>query len=206
MEVSVLQIPEGYMQDAKGSLIPIDMVKEIDKLRDSLVKEIAQKAAEMSSVLEGFKKKSMDDIEAFIDLSAEKYGVAMGGKKGNVTLTSFDGSLKLIRAMADKIVFDERLQVAKSLIDECIHEWTKETRSEIKTLIDTAFEVDKEGKINTGRVLGLRRLDITDPKWLKAMEAISDSITVASTQAYIRVYRRKDDGTYKLLNLDVAAL
>ncbi|HSV43255.1 MAG TPA: DUF3164 family protein [Candidatus Bathyarchaeia archaeon] len=199
-------VPQGYMKDHKGSLVPEDMVKEIDKLRDTLVRDIVSGASKLSSILSDFKAKALDDIEAFIGLSAEKYQVKYGGVKGNVTLTSFDGSHRIIRAISDRICFDEKLLVAKQLIDECFKEWTSGSRSEIKALIDMAFKVDKQGKINTERILGLHRLNITDAKWLKAMAAINESIMVSSSKAYIRVYQRNKNGGYDQINLDMAAL
>lgn len=69
-------------------------------------------------------------------------------------------------------------------------------------LINDAFSVDKEGKISTGKVLGLRRMDIKDPQWLKAMDAISDSIIVVDSKAYVRIYERDDNGKYQPISLD----
>ena len=37
-------IPDGYMRDAQNRLVPVDMVKDVDKARDQLVREIAGKA------------------------------------------------------------------------------------------------------------------------------------------------------------------
>ena len=37
-------IQDGYMQDAQGRLVPEGSVKDVDKARDSLVREIAGKA------------------------------------------------------------------------------------------------------------------------------------------------------------------
>ena len=76
----------------------------------------------------------------------------------------------------------------------------------IKALVTHAFQTDKEGKINTGRVLGLRQLKITDSDWLTAMQAITDSIKVASTKPYIRFYERNAQGGYDPINLDLAAV
>lgn len=199
-------LPEGYMQDSQGRLVPVDMVTEIDRCRDDLVLEIVAKATELSKVLADFKAGVMADIEAFVQLSAEKYGVKFGGKKGNVQLHSFDGEFRVVRAVSEYINFDERLQVAKELIDECIQDWSHGSRDEIKALINDAFYVDKQGKINTNRILGLRRLNISDPKWRQAMEAISESIQVSGSKSYVRIYKRQGDGSYKQINLDMAAL
>lgn len=197
---------EGYMENAQGHQVPLAQVHEIDKTRHELVMEKVAKAEAMRKALAALKAEIMDDVGAFIQLSAEKYEVKVGGNKGNVTLLSFDGKFKIVRQMAENITFDERLQAAKALIDECLRDWTKDARSEIQALIDQAFQVDKEGNLSTSRVLGLRRLKITDDRWLRAMQAIGDSIQVTGTKPYVRVYERKENGSYTAIPLDMAAV
>ena len=200
-------IPEGYMQDAKGALWPKETVREIDLVRDELVREIVARAKEQSEQLVKFKAGVFGDIEAFVQLSGEKYGVKMGGAKGNVSLLSFDGRYKLQRAVAESLAFDERLQIAKELIDQCIHEWSTGSRAEIRALVNDSFQVDKEGRVNAARILSLRRLEITDEKWNKAMQAISESIQVAGSKTYFRVYERiGDTDQYRPISLDIAAV
>lgn len=201
-----METPTGYMENAQGHLVPVEQIKGIDIARHELVMEKVQKAREMQEKLVQLKGEIMGDVEAFVALSAEKYGVQIGGTKGNVSLVSFDGKFKLVRQVQEHMSFDERLQAAKALIDECIKEWTEDSRGELKALINDAFQVDKEGRINTGRILGLRRLKITDPRWREAMEAISDSLQVTGSKAYCRLYERRSDGRYSAISLDIAAL
>ena len=99
------------------------------------------------------KTQLFSDLRDFLDLSASEYGTEYGGKKGNVSLFSYDGKLKVQIAIQDHIVFDERLQIAHNLIKECIHEWSEGSADEIMTLVNDAFQVDKEGKVSTPRVL-----------------------------------------------------
>ena len=200
-------IPAGYWRDGEGRLIPENMVKPIDRARDDLVRELVGKAKAASAVLADFKAKAFGDIGAFVEMSGEQYGVKLGGVKGNVTLLSFDGRFKIVRQIQEHLVFDERLQAAKQLIDECIKTGSEGSRDEIKALINDAFQVNKEGKINTARVLGLKRLNISDEKWLRAMQAIADSVQVAGSKPYIRIYERVGDtDQYQPISLDVAAV
>jgi len=200
-------IQDGYMQDAQGRLVPEGSVKDVDKARDQLVREIAGKAMALREAMKGFRDDVMGDVAAFVSLSAEQYGAKVGGNKGNLTLTSYDGRFKVQRSIAETLVFDERLQAAKELIDECITEWTEGSRDEIRALINDAFQVDSTGRINTGRVLSLRRLKINDDRWQRAMQAVSDSLQVAGSKAYLRIYVRRDgDGKYEPVSLDLAAL
>ena len=201
METAARQIPEGYMEDPQGRLVHMGTIREIDLMRDSLVKELVVNAKRMSNLIAEFKTAMLGDIEAFIDLSLERYGVAMGGGKGNVTLTSFDGKWKIKRAISEYLVFDEGLQAAKALIDECIHDWSGGASKEIMTLINDAFRVDKEGRVDTKRILGLRRLEIQDEKWKRAMAAIGESVQVAGSKTHVRVYERQGDGSYQHIPL-----
>ncbi len=200
-------IPAGYWQDASGSLIPESKIKDIDKLRHQVVTDLCLMAEKSRDGLADFKARAMQEVAALVSTSMEQYGVKAGGEKGNVTLISFDGRYKLVRSMQDKLTFGEQLMAAKALIDECVHEWAHNADDNIKVLVNHAFQTDKEGKINTGRVLGLRRLEIRDAKWQSAMQAIADSIQIASTKPYVRFYKRNDTtGEYESISLDVAAV
>ena len=200
-------IPAGYWQDASGSLIPESKIKDIDKLRHQVVTDLCLMAEKSRDGLADFKARAMQEVAALVSTSMEQYGVKAGGEKGNVTLISFDGRYKLVRSMQDKLTFGEQLMAAKALIDECVHEWALNADDNIKVLVNHAFQTDKEGKINTGRVLGLRRLEIRDAKWQSAMQAIADSIQIASTKPYVRFYKRNDTtGEYESISLDVAAV
>lgn len=195
-----------YMPDATGRLTPIAQIRPIDMARHELVLEKVAKAKALQKQLRDLKYELLDDIEAFVEMSAERYSVTLGGKKGNVTLASFDGAFQLTRQISEHLVFDEGLQAAKALIDECLRGWTQGSPSELRAIIDQAFQVDKEGRINTARILGLRRLDIADERWQRAMTAISESLQVTGTRSYVRVYERDVHGRYNAIPLDMAAL
>ncbi|EEO3128343.1 DUF3164 family protein [Salmonella enterica] len=202
-----LSAPEGYWIDARGVMTPADMVKQPDKDRDALVGEIIERALPLHKSLSEFKLSVFADTQAFRELSGELYGAKVGGEKGNMTLYSWDGVYKVQVAIAERLAFDERLQAAKSLIDECLKEWTEDSRPEVISLIDEAFQVDKEGEVSTSRILRLRRLDIQDERWLNAMRAINDAILVVGSKKYVRLYRRVgDNNQYEPISLDLAAV
>lgn len=200
-------IPEGYMQDSSGRLIPVSLIPDIDIQRHNLVLQIIESAKTLNEAITQFKGQTMGDIQGFMETSAEKYDKKLGGSKGNVTLMSFDGQYKIVRAISEKLVFDERLQIAKELIDKCIHRWTAGSVDEVKALVEHAFQTDKQGKINTARIFSLMKLEIRDPDWKQAMQAIRDSIKVEGSKSYIRIYERQADGKkYTQIPLDIAAI
>ena len=203
-----MNIPDGYMQNAQGHLVPVEQIAPIDLARDELVRDIVAKARVLQTAMIHFKSCTTNDIAAFVQLSAEAYGAELGGEKGNVTLSSFDGRYRVVRSMSDFMEFDERLQVAKQLVDKCILRWSRDSDSKLRALVLDAFQVDKKGKVNTGRVLRLTKLQIKDdPEWAAAMQAIIDSVGVASTKPYIRIYERVGSSdNWAPVALDIAAL
>ena len=56
------------------------------------------------------------------------------------------------------------------------------------------------------RVMNLIASKISDKKWVEAMSVISDSVQVASSKSYIRMYKRDEKGEYKQILLDFASL
>lgn len=196
-----------YRTNSYGHLVPIETIKPIDLLRDDTVSRIIAGAHKVQEQMRAFKEQAQSDIDAFVKLSAEQYEVKWGGKKGNLTLTSYDGKYKVLLAVSDNLNFDERLHIAKQLIDECIHEWTEGSNANIKALIEHAFQADKEGNINTARIFGLMRLKIDDAKWQDAMTALKDSIQITATSRYLRLYERVGNtDKYQQIPMDIAGL
>ena len=200
------EIPQGYLKNALGHLIPIQLISEIDKMRDHIVHEIVGKAEELAQLEQDFHDDTFGEIQAFTALSAEKYNVKLGGVKGNITLSSFDGSLQVKLAKADVMAFNENLEAARVLVDACIRRWAKGSNINIIALVDHAFQTDKEGKINLGRMYTLMRYEIDDAEWTQAMQALHDAIQPVNTKQYIRIYRRNDKGKMEQLALDMRRL
>ena len=203
--VQETEIPKGYVLNAQGHLVHKSALSDRDKECDKVVKLMIKKAKNVREELADFKMEAMLAMQNFIDFSAAEYDKPMGGKKGNVTIFSFDGRYKIQRSMQDSIVFDERLQIAKELIDDCLHRWAKGSRNEIKTIIGHAFQTDKEGNVSPARILGLKSHNFDDDTWKKAMQAITDSTQFIGSKPYIRFYERDDNGKYQPISLDIAA-
>jgi hypothetical protein len=196
-----------YLKNGEGHLVPKELVKEEHLLEDQLVRKIIGFAEDLSAQIDRFKGHTADDIGAFEALLAEKYGAPKRrGKKGNVTFFSYDGLLKVEVRLTDNLVFGAELQTAKLLIDECIGEWSADANAPIRLLVNKAFQVDQQGKINRNAILGLRNVEIDDDRWRRAMEAITASIRVIGTKTYFRFFRRGTvDCAWEPITVDLAA-
>lgn len=178
------------MPDAKGSLVPLELVKPQHRLQDETVRQIFAQADALAAEIAAFKAKAMGDVEALQQLLAERYGAKVGGAKGNLSLFSHDGLMRIQIQVADLIKFGPELQTAKALVDECAAEWLEGARAELRAIVLNAFLPDKEGQVNRAALLGLKRWEIADPRWERAMQAISESIQVIGSKDYIRFSRR----------------
>lgn len=206
-------IPDGreeiggktYMRDAKGSLVPVELIRPQDVLQDETVRRIIGYALALSDQVARFKAHTFDDIGAFEALLEQEYGSKVGGPKGNKTLMSHDGLFKVSVQVADYIDFGPELQIAKELVDECLNEWAADARPEIRAVVTRAFNTDKAGQINRAEIFMLLRLDITDPRWLKAMQAIRDAMRVVGSKTYVRCHKRSaPDAGWDPITIDLA--
>lgn len=197
---------ERYMRDAKGHLVPVDLVKPIDRLQDQTVRDMMGHASALSAQIARFKGHCFDDVGALEALLAEKYQAKLGGAKGNITITTVDGCQKVTVQVQDQITFGPELQAAKALVDECIAAWSDGSSPEIRALVEHAFQVDKEGRINRGALFTLRRIAIEDERWIRAMEAIGDSIRIIGSKTYMRFHRRDNaQAPWEPVTIDLAA-
>lgn len=207
------QIPDGrtvvggrsYIGDGKGGMTPVDLVKPQHLLEDETVRRVIHFAQDLSDQVARFKGHTFEDLGAFEALLAQEYGVTKGGAKGNKSFMSHDGLMKVLVQVADHIDFGPELQIAKTLVDECLNEWSAEARPEIQAIVTRAFNTDKTGQINRSEIFMLLRLDIEDARWQRAMGAIRDAMRVVGSKTYVRCYRREThEAAWQAITIDLA--
>ena len=206
-------IPDGrvvlgertYMSDARGNLVPEDLIKPQHLLEDETVRKIMGYAIALSEQVARFKAHVFEDLGALEALLAQEYGLTKGGAKGNKTFLSHDGLFKVEVRIADRIDFGPELQIAKGLVDECLNEWSAEARPEIRAIVTRAFNTDKAGQINRAEIFMLLRLEIEDGRWKRAMEAIRDAMRIVGSKTYVRCSMRAAfDAPWQAVTIDLA--
>ena len=123
---------QPYLRDAKGSLVPITAIRAADLLMDELVREMVAEAVKLSADIAAFKVSSFRRVGELQALIAQQYNAKIGGPKGNITLSSFDGCQKVQIQAADQLEFGPELEAAKALIDECLNEWAATSGAELR--------------------------------------------------------------------------
>lgn len=198
--------PEGYMVNGQGHHVPVDQVKPLDILRDEFVWKWILRIVEENERMAQLKADMFEEYDALRELAATEYDTQLLSDKGNGTVRAYSNAARIEISRSDLISFDD-LEPAKLLIDECIQEWSQDARQELVALIDQAFKPGRSGRISRSAIMGLMRLDITDPRWLRAMDAIRDAIRVDGTKDYIRAYVRTGrDRKLEMIPLDFAKI
>jgi len=194
------------MTDAQGREVPTQYVQKYDRQRDRVVRSLHGQAVKLHEQIVKFRETAKEKIFSFVDSAAAQHGVSLGGQRGNITLRSFDGLVKVQLAIQDRIEFDEQLAIAQQLITEYLEEISKGADPALVQLVHKAFYADQRGRLRTNAVLGLRTLHIKHAKWIKAMEIIMNSIVVQASKQYVRIYTRESaDADWQLIPLNIAA-
>lgn len=208
-------VPDGYMKNAVGHLVPKSQVRELDLLRDDTVRRIVAKWKALHQQLKEIKAEVYADVDDHVRIAGDKYDVELGGGKGGVSLPTYDGEFKIVRSVADSITFTEEIEAAKTLIERCLDRWSASAETpdgaagvqNLRAIAGRAFAKNRQGNLKKNDVLDLLRLDIDDKDWKLAQDAIRDSIKVTGTSTYIRVYQRVGKtGQYEAIPLDLAAV
>ena len=184
-------IPPGYWKNAKGDLIKAENVSARERDMDEVVRKIHGFGADLSGTMWRFREYTMRDIALYCDRLIKSYGAAPRGKKGNVTLTSFDGCIRVTLSIADVVEAGPEILAAQTLIEECIDEWSKNAQINLRALVKQAFQQDACGRLSVAQLLNLKRIEIDDDKWRRAQGAIGDALRPAGRAEYVRIYTRQ---------------
>ena len=205
MTTQNIKIPEGYKADAKGNLVHENNIKPQRLLEDEMVDKVFGYGKPLREQIARFRMHTQDDVDALLELLSQEYGVNRGGKKGNVSFSTFDGLKKVSISQADTIDFGAELQTAKELFDEIVHDLGDGISPAIMSLVETAFSVGKKGRINRENLFRVRDLEIEHAKWEDFRRAINDSIRIIANKTYIRLHERTTtDADWKPVSIDIA--
>lgn len=183
-------VPKGYRLNRHGNLIREANVRPLERDMDAVVRKIHGFGGALSAQMYRFREYTMQDIMEYLQRVVREYGGSPGGKKGNVSLTSFDGTRQVRLAVAETVEVGPEIVAAQAIIDECIDEWGKHSSVKLRALVDAAFKADAAGNLSVAQLLQLRRVQIDDPRWRRVQDAITDALRPTGKAEYVRLYAR----------------
>ena len=185
-------VPKGFRRNDKGDLVRTENIRQRELDEDLTVRRIHRFGVDISDQMARFRAYTLDDILAHVDRVIEEYGGKIGGKKGNVQLTNFEGTVKVQLAKATFMQVGPEIEAAQAILDELVQEWKKGARYEFQALATSALKPNANGEISVGKLLELRRTEIDDPRWRRLQQAAADSLRARGSAEYVRIYERDD--------------
>lgn len=191
------------MKDNNGHDVPVKYVSKYDRLRDERTKRILARFRKERKALEVVVRDSLADI-AVIQGARE----AAAAEKGNFSVTSFDGLVRVAIDQAWHIELDDRVRDARDRMLAYARKLCSKAGPDAAALleiVEEAFAANSAGRLSVGRVLSLCRRNITAREWTEARDMLLASLQPEKGRCYIHVYSRPDmQHDFEMVRLDLA--
>jgi hypothetical protein len=184
----------GWQENARGELVREENLKPEVGLRDTLTVDLFATCCAMSTALQALVEKIEAETLAFRQLAAEKYGLKPRGSKGNYSLESADGLIRIDLNMGCLYRIDGRIADAKEAVHRCIERWGQGADPNLLSLASSAFSETEGGQLSRSRLGMLLEFEpaVPDAEWDAAMRMIRESIQIAARKRAIVVKWRPD--------------
>jgi len=179
----------------------------LEKMKEAMLAKILKDAQALEMKLIQFKTFMKDGVGLVYDESMKENGVKTDAK-GNFTIFSFDRSIKLEVAIADRITFDDlTIKAAQEKLNEFLKETVESKYDFVKDLVTEAFSTSR-GSLDAKKVTGLLKytVRISHPLFQQACVLIQKAIVRPDSKTYYRVFVKDEDGKYNAIELNFSNL
>jgi len=195
-------------EDESGVSIPFNRITKAERLMERHSAKILRDALAANNKLIALR-------DTISDLSMEAYQAFMEEKnsnketKGNFSWFNFNRSIKIEVSISEPIKFDDlTIQAAKQKFDVFFDGNVTSKNDYVKPMILDAFQTQRSGNLDTGKILSLIRHErkINDPLFSEAVSLIQESIRRPKSKTYYRVWLKDETGAYKNIDLNLSSL
>lgn len=192
------QAKPKYMINSDGDPVPVKHVSTYEKKTEHKVQAIYKRWNKTRRALEKCMADCVADMAYLQDERVKLPGGKLG-KKGNFSVSSFDGLVNIQIKQNYQISLDDRAKQARDLMFDYAEkqvakmgEASGENFPFLMQLIEDTFRPNSIGALPYGKVLQLLRYDIKAVQWLKARALLVDSIKPQKGKAYLIVSEQVD--------------
>jgi hypothetical protein len=200
---------QQHWKDEAGNETQYSRLYPHEKMMEKYSVKLFKDAEKLNTSLQDFKKKVMCLCEEIHDQFMTDKGIDKIGKgKGNFTWYNFDGSIKVVTSISDRITFDDMgISACKELLNQFLDENIESKNHVIKEMVNDAFTTSR-GKLDAKKVMNLLRYEskVKAPKFQEAMELLKDSIRRPDSKTYFRVSAKDENGKYKIIDLNFSSI
>lgn len=202
-EKTKMSKPVSFMIDSAGHEVPTKYVSAYDKLRDRNVKKIVGCARNIRNNLESFVQNSIALLDQVAGLKETL------GEKGNLSVSSFDGLMRVSIRQRYNIFLDERVIKAREkmlgYINGVLTRVKPEDAAAMRIIVEEAFRVGANQMLSTAKVVQLLRMNIKNADWIDAQQILKDSLKPQKGKRYLTIETRPNmNHDFRSIRLDIA--
>lgn len=210
-QVKFQKTSASVWSNASNEEVPVKYIPKSDVMKEQSAAKIHKLATSV--------EKSLNELYAIINEATEairkqvtaEFSIAeknLRGKKGNYTWFNFDRSLKVEVEVNPILKWDQALMTeAHAQLNDFLGSSLSDTQEMIRDLVTKAFSNSK-GMIDSSRVFQILKYKdkISNKKFQRACELISNAHQVDTTKTYMRVWEKDIDGSYRNINLNFSSI
>lgn len=200
------QLKSKIWTDEAGNTIPVSYVKPVEKVNERVTVTIATKALKVSQALSGLKAEIEQLTEQAFEAFRQEYKGKKQDHKGNISIFSFDRSIKIVVRVSEAIKFDDQtIYQAKEKLTDFLRDGISAKDNIIKEMVLDAFST-AGGRLDVKKIFGLKRYAsrIDDKRYAEAMRLIDEAIRRPDSATYYQVWLRNSKGEYDGIPLALA--
>jgi hypothetical protein len=196
------------LANSQGSEVAVDLISEVELKRHDLVESILTEIEEYKAMGVKLSEKIDQRVDAYMNWVGRRSKVRNGEKAGgNLTLSNYSQTKQILVKIHDIFSFDERINLAKMKVDNCLKRWAEESKNNeqarfLSEIARRAFNVDKKGSINKNNILRLIQTNIKDKEWIEAQKLMKDAIQIICSKKYKNFKIKNSHGIWETINLN----
>lgn len=175
--------------------------------RDKAVQAMLNKATKLMRKLDQFKAFVAEEMERQADRTA-KYGKIRTNSKGGFSITSNDGTLRVIRRRDTDPVYDERAVKGTELIKDFLGDTIKKRDLSLYEILIGFLERNDQGDLEYSKVMNLlkHKEKFTDERWTEGLRLILESYSLHLKGFAYEFKTKGPDGKWKPVSLNFSSL
>jgi hypothetical protein len=203
----IQQVKNKDWRDETGRSIPVEYISKVTRQKERYAGKILKESERITKDLINFKADISKLCDEIFEAQMKEFKVNPD-YKGNFTWFNFDRSIKVEVQVNERIEFDDlTIKACKAKLDEYLDENIDSKAEFVKELITDAFSTSK-GKLDTKKVMSLMkyRTKIMHPNFQDALSLLGEAIRRPDSKKYYKVWSRKEDGSYQLVDLNFSSI
>lgn len=190
-----------YWIDHLDRKVHVSMIDPVDKKQDTVVERTFKKVETLHNKMIAVKQQLMTALDDYLEWE-RKQAEMERPESGAFTMNNYDQTKKVQVKIPRVINFDNRFQMAETLINEYLNELLEGSAAQVRAIVSEAFQRDKEGKLSAPAVIRLKRINIKDDRWKRAMNLIDESMKIEYAKRYVVLMRRDKGGEWETLKMN----